>query len=247
VLRRVGTKNLGTKMKVGLITLAFNEERFIKPFLKHIPDWIDEKVVLVSSKPWQGEYELPDKTDEIAKELGATVIVNNWPDEATQRNSGLDMLSDCDWVVVLDPDEFLDNKGWQDIKLSCEFNKDDAYVIKHQRVFYKDKEVSPHTDYQQIILVKPHVRFLFARNVDRGFQELPIELYHFSWARTDKEVWSKISHYSHANEMDIEKWYNEVWLSNKKTDLHPNTPDTLKALIPAKLPPEIERLKLWPK
>lgn len=231
-------------MKYGLMTICYNEERFIKPFLKHLPDWIDEKIVLVSSRPWNGKIELPDETDNLARSLGATVVVNYWKTEADQRNTGLSLLQDCDWVIVLDPDEFLDNNGWNCLK--SVISQDDAFVVAHQRVFYKDKEVYPHTDYQQIILVKPHVRFTFARNVDRGYSTLPLELYHFSWARTDREVWSKISHYSHANEMDIKKWYEEVWLANKTENLHPNTPETLKALIPAKLPPELEKLKLWP-
>lgn len=233
-------------MKVGLITLAYNEERFIKPFLQHIPDWVDPVIVLVSTRPWQGEYELPDKTDEIAREMGATVIMNSWPNEAEQRNTGMDLCEDCDWVIVMDPDEFLDNRGWATLKEHCETQGSEAYVVHHQRVFYKDKEVSPHKDYQQIILVKPQVRFPHARNVDRGYQEAPVELYHFSWARTDKEVWSKISHYTHANEMDIKTWYKDVWLVGKTTDLHPMTPEALKALIPAKLPPELEKLNLWP-
>lgn len=231
-------------MKVGLITLAYNEERFIKPFLQHIPDWVDPVIVLVSTRPWQGEYELPDKTDEIAREMGATVIMNAWPNEAEQRNTGMDLCGDCDWVIVMDPDEFLDNDGWNCIK--GVISEEDALVVAHQRVFYKDKEVYPHTDYQQIILVRPHVRFPHARNVDRGYGTLPVELYHFSWARTDKEVWSKISHYTHANEMDIKTWYKDIWLAGKTTDLHPMTPEALKALIPAKLPPELEKLNLWP-
>lgn len=240
--------NLGANMKVGLITLAYNEQRFIKPFLEHIPAWVDKKVVLVSTKPWQGESEPLDDTARIAEDLGALVISNNWPDEALQRNTGLDLCEDCDYVVVLDPDEFLDDAGWEELKHQIEAGYiNEAAVIQHQRVFYKDKEVKPHTDYQQIILVKPHVRFPFARNIDRAYQEVPVELYHFSWARTDKEIWSKISHYSHADQMDIEKWYKEVWLSDKTTDLHPNTPETLKALVTAKLPPELERLDLWPK
>lgn len=234
-------------MKVALVTIAFNEQRFIKPFLQHIPDWVDEIFVLVSTKPWHGEDEPQDKTAQIAREMGATVIENYWYTEAEQRNTGQALCADFDWVIILDPDEFLDNIGWQKLELSCEFNRDEAYTVSNQRVFYKDKEVYPHNDYKQIIQVKPHVRFTFARNVDCYFESLPIELFHFSWARTDEEVWRKISHYTHAKDMNIEKWYKEVWLGNQTTNLHPNTPSTLKALIPAKLPPELERLNLWPK
>lgn len=234
-------------MKIGLVTLAYNEQRFIKPFLQHLPDWIDEKYVLVSTRPWYGEDEPQDATADIAREMGATVIENHWPSEAVQRNTGQDLCENCDWVIILDPDEFLDDKGWQQLKLSCEYNQDDAYVAKHQRVFYKDKEVFPHTDYQQIIQVRPWVKFGFARNVDRTYGTLPIELFHFSWARTNEEVWSKINHYSHAADMDIKKWYDEVWLDDTRvTDLHPNTPTTLEALIPVKLPPELQKLGLLP-
>lgn len=233
-------------MKVGLVTIAYNEERFIGPFLQHIPSWVDIKLVLISETPWQGEPQPLDETGEIARWRGGTTIQSNWATEADQRNTGQDLLADYDWVIIMDPDEFLDNKGWEALKKACETETGDAYVVQHQRVFYKHKEVSPHTDYQQIILVRPHVRFPHARNVDRPFGEVPVELYHFSWARTDKEVWDKISHYTHANEMDIATWYKDVWLADKTENLHPMTPEALKALIPAQLPPELQRYKLWP-
>lgn len=228
------------------MTIAYNEERLIKPFLQHIPSWVDDRVVLVSTKPWQGTIDAQDSTADIARQMGASVIENYWRNEADQRNTGMDLLSDCDWVIVLDPDEFLDNKGWEALYDSCQKESGNAYVTFHQRVFYKDKEVSPHTDYKQVILVKPTVQFIENRIVNQGFDEVPVELYHFSWARTNEEIWSKISHYSHAHEMDIEKWYKEVWLADKTENLHPKTPSTLRALIGAKLPPELERLKLWP-
>lgn len=233
-------------MKVGLVTIAFNEERFIGPFLRHIPSWVDIKLVLISETPWQGKAEPPDRTGEIARKFGATTVMSNWATEADQRNTGQDLLADYDWIIIMDPDEFLDYQGWDALYRACETQTGDAYVVKHQRVFYKKKEVYPHTDYQQIILVRPHVRFPYARNVDRPFGEIPVELYHFSWARTDEEVWSKISHYTHANEMDIKKWYKNVWLANKIRNLHPKDPEALAALIPAILPIELKKLKLWP-
>lgn len=233
-------------MKIGLVTIAFNEERFIKPFLSHIPDWVDEKVVLVSTKPWNGSEDSQDRTAEIAREAGATVVESYWPNEAEQRNTGQALLSDCDYIIIMDPDEFLDNKGWATLRQACETGILDAYVVRHQRVFYKNKEVYPHTDYQQIILVKPNVQFVHARNVNKSYSEVPLDLFHFSWARTDEEVWSKISHYTHANEMDIEKWYKEVWLTDRETNLHPNTPESLPSLRDAILPPELEELDLFP-
>lgn len=233
-------------MRVGLYTICYNEQRFIGPFLDHIPEWVDEKIVLVSTLPWQGEPDEQDQTAEIARSKGATVVENAWIDEAEQRNTGMSMLVDCDWVIVMDPDELLSKKEWEKLRVFCEVATARAYVVEKQRVFYKNKEVYPCHDYQQIILVRPGVEFVEKRNVNCHYDVAPIELLHFSWARTNKEVWSKISHYSHANEMDIEGWYKNVWLAGKTEDLHPNTPEALKALIDAKLPPELDKLGLLP-
>lgn len=232
-------------MKYGLVTLAFNEERFIEPFLRHIPDWVDKKIVLVSTKPWQGEPEPRDYTADIAREMGATVVENYWPTEESQRNTGQDLCSDCDWVIVLDPDEFLTAEAWDELR---DFDKDqEAYVPYVQRTYWKDGFViDPPEDYKQIVLVKPNVRFVDKRVVNTGYGFLPIELHHFSWARTDDEVWKKISHYSHANEFDKEAWFTDIWSSNRRENLHPLTPQSLKEAIPAILPPELEKLKLWP-
>jgi hypothetical protein len=46
--------------------------------------------------------------------------------------------------------------------------------------------------------------------------------------------------------MDIERWYEEVWKTDRDYDLHPMTPETLKKLVEPKLPKEIEELNLWP-
>lgn len=230
-------------MKVATVAIAYNEARFIRPHLKHIPDWIDENLVLVSTKPWNGEPEPNDGTADIARSLGATVIEYDWPTEQDQRNAGQEYLSDYDYIVVLDPDEFLDNDGWNCIK--SVISEEQAFVVAHQRVFYKHSEVYPHTDYQQIILVKPSVRFIDNRVVNTSYATLPVDLFHFSWARTDDEILRKITHYGHAGEL-LPGWYENVWLLDRRHDLHPKSPHTLEALIDAKLPPELERLDLWP-
>ena len=233
-------------MRVGLVTICFNEQRLIKPFLSHIPDWVDETLVLVSKTPWKGEKEVQDETAQIARDMGASVIEDDWKNETDQRNAGQEYFSDFDWVIILDPDEFLDDEGWSDLQAIVKTAPPElqAGIVRHQRVFYKDKEVSPHTDYQQLILVKPRVKFVDNRVVGSGYVLLPIDLYHFSWSRTDEEVWSKITHYSHRDEFDFKKWYEEVWRTDRDHDLHPKDPEVLKGLIDAKLPPELEKLGL---
>lgn len=232
-------------MRFASVSIAYHEPRFIAPYLDHIPHWVEENLVLVSSTPWQGEPLGEDKTPEIAEDHGGTVIVHDWPSEEAQRNAGQEYLWDYDWIIVLDPDEFLSDKDWNRLKTFLETAEGDAYVVDHQRVFYKDKEVSPHSDYQMLIAVRPSVRFIDKRVCDSAYGVAPIELLHFSWARTDEEILSKITHYAHAHEL-IPNWYTDVWKTDKTTNLHPKTPETLAALIDPVLPPEIERLKLWP-
>lgn len=233
-------------MRYGSVAIAYREQRFITPHLKHLPDWV-EPLVLVSTKPWFGEDSGSDGTAQLAKDAGAAVIETYWQDETQQRNTGQDLHMDKDWIIVLDPDEFLDNENWDKLKDFLETTDADAVIVDHQRVFWKNKEVSPCKDYQQLIAVRPNVRFVDKRVVGSPYVVAPVELLHFSWSRTDEEIWDKISHYAHAYDFDTKYWFDTVWKSNKQTNLHPVSPDVLGGLIEPKLPKEIKELNLlWP-
>ncbi len=236
-------------MKVASVCCVYNEKAFIAKHLSHMPDWVSEQVVLLSEKPWYGE-ELPsDGSEQIALDMGATVIKYAWPDEVLQRNAGQDFLYDYDWVLNLEPDEFLSDEMWQKLyDFIWSEPEADAYVTG-QRIFWgKGMESDPPEDFKPIILTRPSVKFTEKRNVDCGWAIIPdLTLLHFAWARTDAEIWKKISHYSHAVDFDIDKWYNEIWLAGATENVHPTTPSAIPRLIPAILPPEIEKLDLWPK
>jgi len=232
-------------MRYGSVCLAYNEPRMIAKHLKHIPDWVDDKLVLVSESPWFGEPVANDRTAELAYPY-ARVIQSHWENEEDQRNTGQALHHDKDWIIVLDPDEYFSDENWAKLKDFLETTEADAAIVDHQRVFYKDKEVYPCHDYQQLIAVRPSVSFVEKRIANKGYTTAPVELLHFSWAKTDEEIWSKISHYAHAEDFDIKDWYENVWLAGKTTNLHPVTPSALPALIDAVLPPEIEALQLWP-
>lgn len=231
-------------MKVGLATICFNEERLIKPFLSHLPDWIDRTLVLVSTKPWYGSEEAQDTTADIAREMGAEVVEAYWTTEEQQRNTGQALLNDCDWVITLDPDEFLDNENWEKLRLYLEESPVQAAVANNQRVFWRDKEVYPGEDHTGIICARPQALFVDKRVIGTSYDRAPVDVLHFSWARTDEEVWRKISHYAHVVDFDVGKWYKDVWLARKTENMHPITPESMGGLIDAKLPPEIAKLGL---
>jgi len=236
-------------MTIGLITVAYREQRFIYKFLKHVPHWVDRKVVLLSQKPWFGEPVKDDGTLGSATAAGGIPIFNTWATEHDQRNTGVSLLEDCDWVIVLDPDEFLSNEDWDKLKDFLRTTNADAVVCEGQYTYWKKGWVAdPPKDYQMLIAVRPHVKFVDKRVVNTSYAVAPVWVHHFSWARTNKEVWNKISHYAHAQDFDIKQWYEKVWKRWKpgKMDVHPTTPETLHDFKEAELPDELEELELWP-
>lgn len=236
-------------MRVASVATVFNEERFLLKHLQHMPDWVEEQVVLLSAKPWYGTNDEPDKSEEQAREHGATVIKYEWPNEMEQRNAGQDYLSDYDWILNLEPDEFLDDENWKRLKEFIDSTPTlNAYTCFQQQIYWgKGFAADPPEDFVPIILTRPSVRFVDKRVISSMWDRIPeLILHHFAWARTDAEIWKKISHYSHAVDFDIDKWYKEVWLARRTENTHPTTPSAIPRLIKAKLPPEIEKLKLWP-
>lgn len=236
-------------MRFGSSAIAFKEERFIQPHLNHIPTWVEERIVLNSSTPWFGESE-PDDTAKLAEAVGARVVHTHWPNEEMQRNTGQALHWDRDWVITLDPDEFLSNKDWNKLKRFLEHTDADAVVCQGQYTYWKDGWVAdPPKDYQMLIAVRPKIHFVDKRVVNTSFVVAPVWVHHFSWARTDREVKRKITHYAHAEDFNTKAWYNEVWKPWKPgdKDVHPTTPETLHNFKRAKLPAEIEELDLWPK
>lgn len=233
-------------MRVASVCNAYNEERFIAPHLDHLPDWVEEKLVLVSSRPWYGDDVDQDLTYEKA-DSQATVLRYPWKNESEQRNAGQAYLYDYDWILNLEPDEFFSNEDWEKLHKFLETAPGQAYTVK-QRVFWgKGFESDPSEDFVPIIATRPNVLFAEKRNVNTRWETIPdITLLHFAWARTDEEIWKKISHYSHAVDFDIDKWYKEVWLARKTENVHPTTASAIPKLKKAVLPPEIERLNLWP-
>lgn len=236
-------------MRVGLVANAYNEARFLPKFLKHIPDWVEEKLVLITDPPWYGDKLEDDGSKVLAENAGAIVLKFPWPNEHDQRNAGQSYFADYDWVLTIEPDEFLSNDDWRKLHDFLLTADKPAYAVKQHVLWGKGYESDPPEDFVPIIVTRPTVEFTEKRNVNSNWTTLPddIKIWHFAWARSDEEIWKKISHYSHAVDFDIKDWYENVWLARKTENVHPTTPEAIPRLIKAKLPPELEALNLWPK
>ncbi len=82
-------------MSLSALVLTYNEEENIKECLETLR-FCDEVLVIDSYSS--------DRTVEIAKNTGATVISNKWPGFAQQRQFGIEKCS-SEWVLMVDADE----------------------------------------------------------------------------------------------------------------------------------------------
>lgn len=83
---------------IDVLIQTFNEELNLPHTLKSIQGWVRHVFVVDSGST--------DRTREIAKEYGATVVEHAWEGYARQKNWALKNLPfESDWVLILDADE----------------------------------------------------------------------------------------------------------------------------------------------
>ncbi len=83
------------RLPLTVLIITLNEEHNIARALKSV-DWAAECIVIDSDSK--------DKTQEIARSMGARVINRDWPGYGQQKNFGLQEAK-YDWVLSLDADE----------------------------------------------------------------------------------------------------------------------------------------------
>lgn len=232
-------------MKVGVLTVAYNEAAFIGACVKQFQKFNMDHLVLVSSEPWHGERFIPDNTADIATSLGAEVICGEWPNEANQRNFGLDYFKNYDWVLVVDADEFYTSAGLRELSASLEMEAD-AIVATDMQVYWKDMfhRVTPNQEDNPIVAIRPHKHFTHARQAWCDRTDTKATLHHLSYVRDDTSMWKKISSFEHAQDFDIQDWYENVWLrwTPDMINLHPVNPPQFYQATKKPLPKEIREL-----
>ena len=229
-------------MKLGCVTLAYNDETTIGAVIKCMKPFVDKHVVLISEKPYFGEPSPPDRTEEICEELGVDVIKGTWDLDHQQRTLGNKMCSDCDWVITLDSDELL-------TKVSAEYlieflkKTEGRAVVNQPTVYWKttDYILHPKPSYEPIIATKPDVNFTYIRNVDSPFVKWHGNMHHLSWC-APKDIYKKVTNYAHATDFNGEIWYKthyENWTEEEKYAVLPTETFAVKK---APLPDELKEL-----
>lgn len=111
---------------LGLAIITKNEELNIKRCLDSV-SFATSKVVVDSHSN--------DQTVQIAKSLGANVILKEWEGYPTQKKFALEQLK-TDWILILDADEALTSEAEDEIKKIIEEpHSFDAYRIPRYQVF----------------------------------------------------------------------------------------------------------------
>lgn len=117
-------------MKISGLVITFNEEKNIEKCVDALFEVCDEVIIIDSFSK--------DKTVEIAREKGATVISQAFLGDGLQRSYGIPFCKN-DWILNLDADEFLDVDAVNFIKKGTFLNeKYDAYSMRVKN-FLQDK------------------------------------------------------------------------------------------------------------
>ncbi len=111
---------------VSALVLAQNEEEFIAGCVSMLR-WADQTVVLVSDAT-------TDRTAEICRELGATVVVEHWQGFAAQRNR-LAELATGEWLLYVDADERVTAQLADEIRSAVDGSTVAAFSLPTRNVF----------------------------------------------------------------------------------------------------------------
>jgi len=226
-------------VKWASITIAYNEGTRIRQALQNrLEAGYEENLVMLSEKPFYGNEYPKDKTEEIAKEMGAEVIKGVWPQDDPMLNVGLNVLKGFDYVLFLAPDEFLTKEGHRRLREFVEGDRNySAYAISKMNTYFKTDQwrIEPREEYHPIVVIDPNkAQYRDIRSVTCDYGYLPddITLYHYSWARTDEEVRRKIENFSHAPQM-IPNWYKDHWenWTHESKDFHPTHPPQYHSVV----------------
>jgi (heptosyl)LPS beta-1,4-glucosyltransferase len=120
----ISTQDITTaKTPVTVVVIAKNEEDFIGRCLSSV-QWADECVVIDSGST--------DKTQEICREMGATVVQHDWLGWAKQKDFGVSVAK-YDWVLILDADEIVTPELAKSIHQTISQIPDEtnAYAFRH--------------------------------------------------------------------------------------------------------------------
>ena len=217
------------------LTIAYNEEKLIGGLLDGISD-IDNYVMI--SKPFHIDTFEFDRTEEIARKMGANVIRKDFDSQLDERNWGMEYLQKegYDYILIFDADEYYLKQDITELIGFINAYKSEAFKSSSQDYIYWKNENWHFRHGGFTICLKANMRFVLGdRKIDStDIKELPdwIPMHHFSYSRTNEEMKVAGKFMDIANKYDmisaaVENIFKE-WLSGKTFAVKSKDKDKVK-------------------
>ena len=214
-------------MKLGAAIPVLNEWRFIPAVAGQLLRIVDRCILLRGSRSFSGQptgelSSLPELDPRLE------VVEGNWGSPVQTRNSGIELLSDCDYIFMLDSDEILLDEDLEKLKDLCSSGVHKVISTK-LFTYWKTPEyrIDPPEPGVVRVVVRKDVRMVRNRDVQVPIYESDIWMRHLSYVRTDKEVQEKMRLSGHLHEWRRD-WYENVWKAwdrdRSLKNLHPVHP-----------------------
>lgn len=131
-----------------------------------------------------------------------------------ERNFLSKLCKDDNWIVSVDADEAIPNS--EEFKKLVE-NSDSNFqlVCTWINLFKKisdDKYVKINTDESFFVATKLKGQYVKCRETTQSIKQLPIKILHYSWCRSEDELYTKLKNWSHSQDFDTDKWL-AIWKS----------------------------------
>ncbi len=152
---------------------------------------------------------------------------NPMHNETKERNV-ISSFCKNEWIVQIDADEVLLNP--EEFAAYLETAPKDACIrATWESVFKKVGDKHLIIDGKKettAVATTAKEGYVAGRGTKQGAIISPLRLLHFSWSRTEKELWQKLTNWGHADDFDTRKFF-EFWKSINETnyqtarDFHP--------------------------
>lgn len=197
---------------LSLCMIVKNEEAWLRSCLQSVQGLVDEIVIVDTGST--------DSTLEIAKSLGARVIMHEWKNDFSEARNFSLAQAQCDWILVLDADEALAREDHDKIRQLIQ-HPQKPMVSLIQTNYCSDSSTlgwvpnhlsSPEAKGYPGYMDSPLVR-LFPRNSQIKFQgEIHEHVIHEEKDYPHIKVDIRIHHYGKYSSPDSQKKKDELYL-----------------------------------
>jgi len=220
-------------MKIGVLVLVYNVDRFLLQMLDNCGPHVDRIYASWSPVPWtaynrDARAVFKNKTSpELLKRSSyydkIVLITGEWADEVSQRNEALDRAraDGMDFLIIQDADEFYTDSDYVANIEYMRRHPEADYFRGKWYMFWKTTEwvlelpgrAMANNETFAVNCRRP-VCFVSNRRVGSDYRLAPVvprPCCHLSWVYSDQEIWEKISTWGHADQVERERWFEIKW------------------------------------